>query len=81
MPGITSDFTPFSVLGTTGMGREGAAWEEHQKSLGFWSEALPMSSLLPERMFTSVLSHGERSRSAPNASMSEPHQLVPLLLL
>lgn len=42
MPGITSDFTPFSVLGTTGMGREGLAREAHQESLGFYSEGLPM---------------------------------------
>lgn len=40
-----------------------------------------MSSLFPEQMITSVLSRGESSRSAPNASMSEPHQLVILLLL
>lgn len=63
------------------MGREGPAWEEHQKSLGFCSEALPMSSLFPEQMSMPQLSRGERSKSASNARLSEPHQLVPLVLL
>lgn len=33
VPAVTSDFAPFPLLGTTGVGREGAAWKNIQSPL------------------------------------------------